>query len=941
MFDLMNGRNKRWVWIFVLIFLAMAMFACNEGGSSDNNNDSSQSSEDTGSEEETSQDLYTWYKDSDNDGYSDGQVVEEETCPDGYKAEEDLVSLEVDCNDENENEFPGQTWYKDYDDDGYSDGDYLVQCLRPDGYKLESELFSINGDDDDTDPNIQEFVTCYKDVDGDQYSDGASVTQGTCPADYFLADDLIATSGDCNDEDPEIHPNAYDWCEDGIDQDCQDGDRACPVQIGVDEVISHDGCNEKLVADAYGTFGEDTIRFTGNYQDMDAIKLTDNHYLLDLEDVDETTIEIGAIGVPEIDWSYSISKHWQDMGMFWTNETQITSFPDDEWDGYKALYDYSGNIHYLYGKYHIDDLFVYRDPQGRTVSFYSSYTYPLMALAPGGGVIIVRVNDRGVYASLIKGGSIVRSTRLTTDKGADPWCTNDGYGNVVVAWTDEGDLGDDGVWWTKITDSYLSHAQPRKIPGTDTHASDVKMYGATDGRIAFAYEGEVSDVRGALLLSIYDHGSWQHETLDPDAGVRVQDDFAITATTGSSSVFTVAWAQDSMDDIYVWNENRGQKEFVYNGEKIWDVNAHTGPEDEVLLVFKDENPMRSTVGYCIVSVMISESGEVYMPENFTPVSGFRYHIDNDRYIYYEDIRVISDYGNNLKLFVPLDDKVTDMIRLYSYDFMTTTEARIEGDMEEYFEVINADFDQEGWFFVAFAAMEYLANIEPYDGVCMVGGAVIEPVDYGCMLADWLIFDRKPGYLDLLVLAPVIPRSAAKVGAKKAFRYVDELSDETKRTIKAIRDQRRFKYNFYSELFVEAGHEGLTRKAAMKIGVDVDSYRLIPRASAKTPDAEIVTLNEKLGLLELKTIQSGSTVSSQSIRDKIERGLEQSKEYWANNRDSGYQFKRVAVVIPSGNSRAASDAYTDFFMDAQNEFREDMTAQFVIIDEFGNKLQELK
>ncbi len=52
----------------------------------------------------------------------------------------------------------------------------------------------------------------YSDGDGDGFG-----TDGSCPADYL----------DCDDGDPGIHPAAYDVCEDGIDQDCVDGDREC------------------------------------------------------------------------------------------------------------------------------------------------------------------------------------------------------------------------------------------------------------------------------------------------------------------------------------------------------------------------------------------------------------------------------------------------------------------------------------------------------------------------------------------------------------------------------------------------------------------------------------------------------------------------------------------------------------------------------------------
>lgn len=45
----------------------------------------------------------------------------------------------------------GQTWYRDADDDEYSNGNTLTQCNRPAGYKLATELIATSGDCDDDD----------------------------------------------------------------------------------------------------------------------------------------------------------------------------------------------------------------------------------------------------------------------------------------------------------------------------------------------------------------------------------------------------------------------------------------------------------------------------------------------------------------------------------------------------------------------------------------------------------------------------------------------------------------------------------------------------------------------------------------------------------------------------------------------------------------------
>lgn len=81
---------------------------------------------------------FTLVADKDNDGYSYPVAV---SPP--YNALPD-------CNDNDPNEHPGQTWYKDLDNDGYSDGTTNTEsCTRPPGYKVASELIALSGDCDD------------------------------------------------------------------------------------------------------------------------------------------------------------------------------------------------------------------------------------------------------------------------------------------------------------------------------------------------------------------------------------------------------------------------------------------------------------------------------------------------------------------------------------------------------------------------------------------------------------------------------------------------------------------------------------------------------------------------------------------------------------------------------------------------------------------------
>ncbi len=95
------------------------------------------------------------------------------------------------------------TWYKDADNDNYSDGTTLTACDRPTGYKLSTELTASSGDCDDNDNTKWQSALLFIDVDGDGYNAGqTTVCYGaTVPTGYSLT-----TSGsDCNDADASVH----------------------------------------------------------------------------------------------------------------------------------------------------------------------------------------------------------------------------------------------------------------------------------------------------------------------------------------------------------------------------------------------------------------------------------------------------------------------------------------------------------------------------------------------------------------------------------------------------------------------------------------------------------------------------------------------------------------------------------------------------------------
>ncbi len=99
--------------------------------------------------------LLTWYLDSDGDGYSAGVTMQACISPGaGWYLAAQLTATSGDCNDYDALQRPGQTWYRDWDNDGYSDGTTLVQCLKPAGFKHASQLTQTWGDCNDGNPAI-------------------------------------------------------------------------------------------------------------------------------------------------------------------------------------------------------------------------------------------------------------------------------------------------------------------------------------------------------------------------------------------------------------------------------------------------------------------------------------------------------------------------------------------------------------------------------------------------------------------------------------------------------------------------------------------------------------------------------------------------------------------------------------------------------------------
>ena len=150
-----------------------------------------------------------FFRDADGDRYGDpNSPVQSCSRPAGY------VTNNTDCNDSDPILNPGQIWYKDADNDGFSDGTTAASCTRPAGYRAAVELLATSGDCNDSDANVHSARTWFRDADGDGFGDPA-VTTAACsqPAGY------VANKTDCNDANAAVHPGATELCN-GVDDNC-------------------------------------------------------------------------------------------------------------------------------------------------------------------------------------------------------------------------------------------------------------------------------------------------------------------------------------------------------------------------------------------------------------------------------------------------------------------------------------------------------------------------------------------------------------------------------------------------------------------------------------------------------------------------------------------------------------------------------------------------
>ena len=210
-----------------------------------------------------------WYKDVDNDGYSDGMAKIQCTQPTGYKLATQLTATSGDCDDSNAALNPATVWYVDADNDFYYNGSGLTQCLSPgSGYKMSG--LTGGGDCDDANANINPATVWYKDTDNDGYSNGTTQIQCVQPTGYKLATQLIAVSGDCNDNNIAVNPAATEVCANNIDDNCNGQvDEGCSLTptISINDVTVYESQGIAMLTVSLSKTSTQPIKI--NYQTVD------------------------------------------------------------------------------------------------------------------------------------------------------------------------------------------------------------------------------------------------------------------------------------------------------------------------------------------------------------------------------------------------------------------------------------------------------------------------------------------------------------------------------------------------------------------------------------------------------------------------------------------------------------------------------------------------
>lgn len=156
---------------------------------------------------------------------------------DGYMGGEECTLAVKDCNDTNDTVHPGATEIcgnaVDEDCDGEAQ-ECSVGCVDgdSDGYQAKTEACPEGTDCDDNNNTIHpggtEVCGNQVDEDCDGYDDSCDPCADVDEDGYIGKSDECPTGTDCDDKNNQVHPGAVELCESGIDENCDGTDPACP-----------------------------------------------------------------------------------------------------------------------------------------------------------------------------------------------------------------------------------------------------------------------------------------------------------------------------------------------------------------------------------------------------------------------------------------------------------------------------------------------------------------------------------------------------------------------------------------------------------------------------------------------------------------------------------------------------------------------------------------
>lgn len=191
--------------------------------------------------------------DADGDGFDVGEDCDDSDDQVFPGAEESCDGLDQDCDDlVDEGSVDMSTWYIDADGDGFG-SEAVEDCSQPSGTSAldgdcaddAASIFpgaeeSCDGLDQDCDTQVDEgtLSTFWADTDGDGYGDPDAPLQ-----DCALPDGATDNAQDCDDTRAMVSPDGTEAC-DGLDNDC---DTLTDESLGHDLLVTPDGFQTRVL----------------------------------------------------------------------------------------------------------------------------------------------------------------------------------------------------------------------------------------------------------------------------------------------------------------------------------------------------------------------------------------------------------------------------------------------------------------------------------------------------------------------------------------------------------------------------------------------------------------------------------------------------------------------------------------------------------------------